>query len=513
MSLSDTDPVFSRSAVQSASVAALAAAEPEGVARPAGAAPSLAAGGRRWAGADAPKQAGAGEEGILAAAAIPQAGRYLPGANAVRGGALLAGLALASFAQAWALDVCGILLGGLLVLAALDWRALRAAQAWPQVSRQLPTCAGRGVPFVDQLQVRNAGVRPLRIWAREVLPDLAGGEHCFAPFTLPPGDGAVLEARVCLPRRGKYVIGGLWLRLAGRFGVIDWQREFCPGAALKVYPESLVTRDELKDQFGAQLTEKMKRRQRRGEGMEFESLSAFQTGDDVRHIDWRASARHRSLLVRRHQIEQHRDVVILLDAGRLMGTDAGADRGSKLDQAVNSALLLMEVAVGRGDRCGFGVFDDRVLHYQPPLGGSRARQAILEQVYAVQSEYRESNFALMFSLLQSRQRKRALVVVLSDLVDGATSDRFRAALASLAKTHVVVFAALRTPLLEGFAREEVEDFGGVCRKAVALRLERERERTLRTLDHTGVRVIDADPRELTAPLINSYLTLRAGNLL
>lgn len=436
---------------------------------------------------------------------------YLPGRNAVLAGALLALFSFCGFWLDWVFDAAAGLLLLLLLAAAMDWRRLRKAAPLLGATRRLPVCVGRGLRFTVMHELQNAAGHTLRITLRETLPPGDTGEFVSPELIVPAGGAKPLEYSVCIGERGQYQTGGLWVRLRGRLGLVDAQWRLLPPAAVKVYPESIVARDELYDNFGQQITEKLKNIHKRGEGMEFDTLSPYQPGDDIRHIDWRSSARHRSLLVRRHQVEQHRDVMIILDCGRLMGTDAG--RGTKLDRAVDSALMLSETALRRGDRCGFGVFDDRIRGYLPPQAGERARRTILEQVYDVHSDFRESNFALMFSTLQSRQRKRALIVVLSDLVDSATSDRFRTALASLAKRHVVVFAALRTPLLEEYVRAQTTDYGDVCRKAVSLRLQREREKTLHTLGHSGVRIIDVEPTALTAPLINEYIALRAGNLL
>jgi uncharacterized protein (DUF58 family) len=136
----------------------------------------------------------------------------------------------------------------------------------------------------------------------------------------------------------------------------------------------------------------------------------------------------------------------------------------------------------------------------------------MESTYNVSSRLRETNFSLMFGTLQTRQRKRSLIIVLSDIVDVDTSERFRGALAALTRRHVVVFAALRTPLLGAEVERASASPLDVSRKAVALRLLRERERALHSLGRTGIVVLDVEPKKLTVPLINKYLELRERNL-
>jgi len=173
--------------------------------------------------------------------------------------------------------------------------------------------------------------------------------------------------------------------------------------------------------------------------------------------------------------------------------------------------MLSRVALSKGDRCG-GLFDDRALGFLPPQSGPAAYQAILSGLYDAQSRWRETDFGPMFANVQVRQQKRALVIVLSDLVDADTSERYRYAMASLTKRHVVVFAALQTPLLDELIHKPVQDAADVARIAVAMRLKREREKSLYALRRSGVFVLDVKPTDLTVPLINQYISLRERDL-
>jgi uncharacterized protein (DUF58 family) len=203
--------------------------------------------------------------------------------------------------------------------------------------------------------------------------------------------------------------------------------------------------------------------------------------------------------------------MLIIDCGRLMGADAV--HGTKLDCAVDSALMLGRTVLEGGDRCGLGLFDDQVLGYLPPVSGSSAMRALTESACSVQSRWREADFTRMFATLQSRQSKRSLLVILSDIIDEATSTRFRASLGTLCRRHVVLFAALQTPLLRQYTRAPVGSMVDGTRHAVAFRLLREREVALQSLRHSGVHVVDVEPNELTIPLINRFIELRQGNLL
>ena len=316
-----------------------------------------------------------------------------------------------------------------------------------------------------------------------------------------------------IPLRGSFEFGPAWLRLIGPFDVLDAQQDFsCPGS-VKVLPEGFSSAEGLRHDERAELMQldKTSRIRQTGLGTEFEMLSEYRPGDDPRRIDWKTTARFRRPVVRRFQVERHRDVMIVIDCGRLMGADAG--RGSKLDCAVDSALMLCRTALEGGDRCGLALFDNQVLGYQPPVSGPRALRSLVDSVYNVQSRWSESDFGLMFATLQSRQTKRSLVVILSDIVDVETSARFRMSLATLSRRHVVLFVGLQTPLLRQIVAEPVATLLDGSRKAVTFRILRERDEALRSLKRSGVQVLDVEPSRLTVPLLNRFIELRQQNVL
>ena len=309
--------------------------------------------------------------------------------------------------------------------------------------------------------------------------------------------------------RGSHQFGPAWVRVSGPCGLLEGMWEAAGKSRVKVFPEGLAAKDDLSQHLTAeiQILDRRSRAKRRSAGTEFESIQEYRSGDDPRRIDWRATARTRRLVIRRFQVEQHQDVLLLLDCGRLMGADGG--RGTKLDCAVDAALLLARVALSNGDRCGAALFDNKVTGYLSPRASMASFPAVLEALYDAQSRWQETDFATIYAHLQSRRQKRAVIIVLSDVSDAETSRRARVALAGLAARHVVIFAALQTPLLLAQTHAPIDDRLDAARHAVAYRLLRERERTLHALRRSNVQVLDVLPGELTIPLINRYLELRA----
>lgn len=435
-----------------------------------------------------------------------------PGANLIRAAVGIAAVAVLGLWFPIAATVLVLLLtAGVVVLCAVDYSALRRAFQNVTVQRRHDPVVGRDLPFDVEWTITGAEPIPAGAF-RDEAPSVAGTRFVHLPFTA-GRKSLTLSGAQRIPTRGIHTLGPGWLRLTGPTACLEAQQQLGATSTVKVLPEQYASRDELIKQTGDEIALLDKRvfTRQRGAGTEFESLSEYRQGDDPRRIDWRTTARQGRPIVRRYQIERHRDVMIVIDCGRLMGTLT--DRGSKLDCAVDAGLLLGRVALQGGDRCGLAMYDCDVRGYLPPIAGASSVNALAQCAYSVQVAWRESDFGPMFASLQHRQSKRALLVIVSDLIDAESSQHLRASLVRLQQRHVVMFAALRTPLLDRVIDEPVDNMLDGARKAVTYRLQREREQALHTLHRAGVFVLDVEPTQLAAPLINSFIDLRQRNLL
>jgi uncharacterized protein (DUF58 family) len=399
------------------------------------------------------------------------------------------------------------------VAAAREGGQLKQALANISVGRDLPVVMGRNAEFVARLSIYNKNSSPVRGEFRDELPAQATPPMAMRNFAISAGQTSMMESLFRIPRRGQYVFGPVWIRVEGSLALLEAQQPFNCVGKIKILPETFASRERMHKDVGAEmrLLDQIQRSRQQGSGTEFASLQPYRLGDDPRRIDWRATARQRSLVVRHFQVERHRDVMIIVDNGRLMGSDAG--RGSKLDCAVDSALNLARVVLQSGDRCGVAAYDRKVVGFLPPLAGASALRSLAECIYDLQSQWHESDFTTMLAELRSRQAKRTFLIVLSDLGDVETSQRTCASLIQLQRQHLVLFAALRTPVLGKIARQPIAHISDASRKAVAFRLTRDRRLALQVLRHNGVHVVDVEPSQLTVPLVNQFIELRQRNML
>ncbi|MCB9896396.1 MAG: DUF58 domain-containing protein [Planctomycetes bacterium] len=244
----------------------------------------------------------------------------------------------------------------------------------------------------------------------------------------------------------------------------------------------------------------------RGEGSEFESLQRWAPGFDPRAIDWRASARARRLLVRNFRAERDHQVVLAVDAGRLMSEPLGDV--PRVDHAINAALQLAYVALRTGDRVGLYAFDAEPRAWIAPRSTMPSFTRLEQAAARIDYANVETNFTRAMLDLEHRLRKRSLVVVFTEFVDPVTAELMLTHVGRLARRHVVVFVALRDASLEDVTRREPLGMLDVNRAVVAGDLLAERHTVLQRLRRAGVAVLDALPGEAGAELLNRYLDIK-----
>lgn len=314
--------------------------------------------------------------------------------------------------------------------------------------------------------------------------------------------------------RGIHRFGDLRVRVAGPLGLVARQRRFHGSQHVAVEPALA----ELSNTLRLAASERwqdlgVRRLRRRGGRTEFESLRDYVHGDDPRRVDWKAFARRGKPMVRQYQEERGQELVILIDCGRRMRATAaaGKERGwTKLDWALDAGLQLAAVALARGDRVGALAFDQGLLAYVAPAKSSLQLQRLREALFHLQPSAGESDLERALRELAARHRRRALVLVISDVADPHSVHGQRRGLAAASRRHRVIFAALDDPGVRR-AAEGLPVGGGELRpgtRAAALQLVEDRRRALRGLAAANVRVLDALPAEAAGPMLAAWLDER-----
>jgi uncharacterized protein (DUF58 family) len=249
----------------------------------------------------------------------------------------------------------------------------------------------------------------------------------------------------------------------------------------------------------------------RGEGTSFAGMRDYVPGDDPRQLDWKSTARHSRLIVREQSIERSQTVISLVDCGRAMTQTAG--RFTRFEHVLSASLVLSDVASTSGDRVGLIAFDDTVRAFVPPQQGATAIRSVRSALSGLDATLTEPDYAAAFRLLAMRQRRRALVLFFTDVLDVRTARSFIAYAGRAAQRHSVVIVALQNDALLEAARPGTDGSLALFKSAAAEELIREREEALARMRHVGVTVLDVSPSRMAAAVVNRYLEIKSRGLL
>jgi len=298
------------------------------------------------------------------------------------------------------------------------------------------------------------------------------------------------------------------VRVDGPLGLAARQRRRMLPATLRVHPP-FRSKDEAELRINrARLLEiGLRSAQGRGGGTEFESLRDYSADDEFRRVDWAATARAAKPIVRTYRAERNQTVLVLLDNGRVMA--ARVDDVPRIEHAMDATMMLATVATRLGDRCGLLVFDAKVRTVLEPSKTRAQVGRVTEALFDLEPQLVESDYRGAFAEAVTRFRRRAMLVLLTELNEQAAEEYLVPALPLIARSHLIVVGAVRDPEVERWARTPVTDVESTYRRAAAIDALAERARLSARLLSLGVTVVDAAPGRLSGELADTYLRLKA----
>ena len=424
---------------------------------------------------------------------------------------------IALLAPAWLLPgaagriAIGAALSAIVLAVLVDAVAL-PARSDIVVERTLPPSVGIGDHAEGEYVVRSRWGLPLRARLEDDLPPGVTGGAREQELEVPAHGSTQLTVPVGGAVRGRFALGPIALRVKTRAGLMARRLRWSPEDSILVTPSVASLRRFRLLAIQHRLHEAGVRAVRqRGEGRSFASLREYVVGDDPRHIDWKATARRAKTITREFTVEQSQTVFCLIDAGRSMTQLAGTF--TRFEHALSAALVLTDVAAGAGDRVGVIVFDDDVRAFVPAQRGQAALRAVRNALIPVQATLVEPDYAAAFRFLAARQRRRALMVFFTDVIDVRSSRALIAHVARSAARHLVVVVALRNDAIEsaatpGSTREEALYESAAAEELIAARAE-----AIERMRAAGVTVLDVSPAGMTAAVVNRYLEIKARGTL
>ena len=435
----------------------------------------------------------------------------LPTMRAIAVFAAVAPVGLLGFMHPLALDLLFVVDGAIVLLALLDGYVAPRRDT-VSVRRDAPEsfAAGRSVKF--HYRWRNTSARSARLFVREVRPDRLGGAVPTRSLEI-LSNQETREAQIAVPRRrGRSTAGWLALRSRGPLGFGQRQWKVALPWDVIVYPAMPASRLKASIAEATRRREAGQRRARRlGEGQQFESLREWVPGDDTRFIDWKATAKRQKVMARQFEEERRQQVMLVLDAGRLLTADVAGQ--SRMELAVRAALWLAFAANRHDDDVGVMVVSEKVSHYVTPQRGRRGLQQVLDVLATVEAQLVEPDYPAAFRYLAIRNRKRALTVFITDVIDRSASEALVLHVGSLRPRHLPLVVTLKNPELESVAHSRPESVYGAYRKAAAEELLAARGEALGQMRRSGAVVLDVHPERASAAVVEKYLDLkRRGRL-
>ncbi|MEM7607267.1 MAG: DUF58 domain-containing protein [Myxococcota bacterium] len=359
---------------------------------------------------------------------------------------------------------------------ALAFDALIVWQAKPELAVSIPKTAGVGADLDIGLALTlKRGPLPLTI-RTEVESPL--GRAKDARVKALAGSSTHRVAIPC-PLRGEGRIAAFWTRLEGPLRLAQRVDRHAIDETVTVVPNAERIRSLAMAHFGAQRAAGSHLQRRVGDGGELDSLEAYEPGMDLRKVDWKSTARHQKLQVRRFRVEQNQRVVLCVDTGRLMA--APIDGVQRLDHAIHALLLLSRVALRAGDRVGLQGYDAEVRGWSAPSGGLRQLGRLRRAVATLKTQPVETNHVVGVHHVLGQLKRRSLIVVFTDFADSTSAELMVEHLAHLARKHLVVFVAFDDPIAEGALTRFPKKVTDLTGAVVGGELRRDRARVIRRL--------------------------------
>ena len=419
-------------------------------------------------------------------------------------------LAASTWAPALGWIAWGYLLFGL-ALMALDWRLSGSVHRF-QVTRYHDTKLSLGADNPIHLEVQNRNKRTANFWLHDEPPDAFVVDQRMLEGQAAPWQTWEGIYHVRPLRRGDYQFEAINLRWRSPLRLMLRQGKVEAAEPVKVYPNLLdVRRYDLLLRHNRLHELGLRQSRQFGEGTEFERLREYLPDDDFRRIDWKATARRNRPVTVEYQTERSQTIVAVLDAGRLMQSPVA--QMAKLDYAVNAVLFLSYVATGKGDKVGLMTFADDVMQFVSPRQGRGQFYRMLELLYAVQAQPVEPDYQRALSYLAIKQRKRALVVMFTDLSGGLSTQTLVGQVSMLARHSLPLIVTISDPDVHAAAQQRPHNMLTVYQRAAAQQLLDERQLALDSLRRQGVLTLDVPANQLSMAVINRYLELKGRMLL
>lgn len=312
--------------------------------------------------------------------------------------------------------------------------------------------------------------------------------------------------------RGEYVFGNLNLYVNSRINLVAKRYKFEKDQMVKVYPSFIQMKkyaflaiDNKLSQFG------LKKIRRLGHTMEFEQIKDYVAGDDVRTINWKATAKRASLMINQYQDEKSQPIYSVIDGSRIMKMPF--ENLTLLDYAINSTLAFSNVALKKGDKTGMLTFSNTILNHLAPSNKKTHLNTIMEVLYNIDTKFLDSDFGRLYAEVKRKITHRSLLLLYTNFEHMSGLQRQLPYLKGIARQHVLVVIFFENTELRELVDDKAANTIEIYNKAIAQKFEYDKKLMVKELEKHGIQTILTRPENLTINTINKYLEIKARGIL
>jgi uncharacterized protein (DUF58 family) len=428
---------------------------------------------------------------------------------------LVAGIVILVMAASWFLPVLALVarLTGFVLLGCivLDAFLLYGNSGRLEASRDAPARFSNGDVNTVTLKIRNGFPFALQTLVIDELPIRFQDRHWHRSLTLRPGITEELPYQLQPKERGIYAFGQLHLFISSPLGIVRRRCTFSLEQNIEVYPSYVHLRRFQLETQGTTQDAGRQRLRRTGLSLEFEQIKDYVPGDDYRTINWKASARKGQLMVNNYVEERSQPIYCVIDKGRLMKFPF--EGMTLLDYAVNASLALINVALGRQDKAGLITFSKKVDQFLAADRKASQMETVLEALYNVETEFKETDFETLYAQLRSRLKQRSLLILFTNFESIHSLRRQLPYLRSIGRYHLLVTVFFDNTELHALQQADARTMEDVYIKTIADRFLYEKKLMAKEMAQYGILSVFTSPENLTVKTINKYLEIKARQAL
>jgi uncharacterized protein (DUF58 family) len=397
----------------------------------------------------------------------------------------------------------------LLLVTLLDYMALFTRRAPMTVRRHLSDRMSNGDPNPVHLQVVNNYPFAVALTIIDELPIQLQERHFSLSANLKGGESRTLDYTLRPKERGEYVFHDVNLFIKSPFGLLVRRKIIPAEMTVRVLPSYFALRQYELLAASDNLAESGAKRMRKlGHSLEFEQIKEYVTGDDIRSLNWKATARKGGqLMVNTFTDEKSQQIYCLIDKGRVMKMPF--DGMSLLDYAINATLVLSRVALIRQDKAGLLTFADQIGTFLPASRMSMQMSNILEILYNQQTRWQETDYEKLYAMVRMRIPQRSLIVLFTNFESLSGLERQMPYIRAIAKKHLLLVIFFENTGLQQISEKKADGIEEVYVKTIAEKFAYEKRLIVKELNQHGIATILTAPENLTVAAVNKYLEIKA----